>query len=319
MMQSNVLYSRYEDGARAVLAVDGGWQVGGKLHKTAVALLADLTGHPTGRHWSLDRYFKTGSYAEPAPVGQTNVFDLFPVQEQAKTLTEGPLAPSIVTLTTMRDPQKRHPHRRPRPKKTEVVMAGPVGIDLVNRSHEVRKLLFKGFGRRIRTQGYDGEDVLQEVYRGLLARNKGKCPWDPSKSSFGHYVHMVSGCILSNYHRKQRRRRQFETIGLSGYQSDGEFGVGDAGSTTVEPAEETTEFKHYLLHEAADDLVDFMLKNPEGPQSGQAQLAVDVLPYVVGGLPRKAIAAELGVSMAAISRAVSFLRQHARLWGGGRA
>jgi len=88
--------------------------------------------------------------------------------------------------------------------------AAPVGIDLAVRGIEVRKLLYAGFGYRMSRGGYDPEEVLQEVYRGLLVRNRGKCPFDVRKSSFGHYVHMVIECVLSNYHRRESRRRASE-------------------------------------------------------------------------------------------------------------
>jgi len=88
--------------------------------------------------------------------------------------------------------------------------SAPVGIDLAVRGIEVRKLLYAGFGYRMSRGGYDPEEVLQEVYRGLLVRNRGKCPFDARKSSFGHYVHMVIECVLSNYHRRESRRRASE-------------------------------------------------------------------------------------------------------------
>ena len=86
----------------------------------------------------------------------------------------------------------------------------PLGIDLHKRGHEVRKLMYAGFGLRIARSGYDPEEVLQEVYRGILVRNEGKCPFDVRKSSFGHYVHMVIECVLNNYHRKEQRKRHHE-------------------------------------------------------------------------------------------------------------
>ena len=92
----------------------------------------------------------------------------------------------------------------------------PLGIDLHKRGHEVRKLMYAGFGLRIARSGYDPEEVLQEVYRGILVRNQGKCPFDARKSSFGHYVHMVIECVLNNYHRKEQRKRTHELVGLEG-------------------------------------------------------------------------------------------------------
>ena len=97
------------------------------------------------------------------------------------------------------------------------VSTSHLGIDLENRSHEVRKLFFAGFGKQCYAAGYDPEDVLQEIYRGLLARNKGICPFDPAKSSFGHYVHMVCGCVVANYHRKMNKLKQREQVGIMGF------------------------------------------------------------------------------------------------------
>ena len=100
---------------------------------------------------------------------------------------------------------RRGSYRRPAPAP---------GIDLAKRGHEVRKLFYAGFGRRVIKYGYDPDDVLQEIYKGLLVRNLGKCPFDPTKSSFGHYVHMVCGCIVSNYRRRYSRLSRNEQFGV---------------------------------------------------------------------------------------------------------
>lgn len=105
---------------------------------------------------------------------------------------------------------------------------GSLGIDLAARGHEVRKLFYAGFARGLVKDGYDPEDALQEVFRGLLARNIGTCPFDERKSSFGHYVHIVTRCVLANYIRKERRRRSFEsTEGQIGGEGVDRFSVGD--------------------------------------------------------------------------------------------
>jgi len=108
-----------------------------------------------------------------------------------------------------------------------------LGIDLIARGHEVKKLMWAGFGNKILRAGYDPDDVLQEVFRGIVARNHGTCPWDVRKSSFGHYVHMVIGCVLTNYHRKQQQVRGTEVLGVRGL--DGEYGdaAGAAVAVTV--------------------------------------------------------------------------------------
>ena len=88
-----------------------------------------------------------------------------------------------------------------------------LGIDLAARGHEVRKLFYAGgFMGVLTREGIDPEEFLQEVYRGLLARNRGACPWDHRKSSFGHYVHIVIRCVLANYLRRERLRDSREGV-----------------------------------------------------------------------------------------------------------
>jgi len=111
------------------------------------------------------------------------------------------------------------------------------GIDLKIKSNDVKRLMFAGFGRSIQKYGLDPEEVLQEVYKGLLIRNQGKCPWDPDKSSFGHYVHMVISCILSNYQKKSCRVHQAEQLGS--YSSNGDLeDVSLSHLATSEPLQE---------------------------------------------------------------------------------
>lgn len=302
---SAVLFSHYADGVRPIEVVPGGWKVisgtgTSTLYTTAQSLLAELTGHPTGRHWSLDRYFGQGRYADNLQ-GQGSIFDLFPPTTQPVR----PAKPLVLDILTLQESIKNTPKRVSRGEKK-------LGIDLVNRSHEVRKLLFAGFGRRIFGAGYDPEDVLQEVYRGLLARNKGKCPWDATKSSFGHYVHMVISCVLSNYHRKQNRQREFEQVGLPSY-GDGERCYQDAANSKT-PAPTTRVQADVLYSETVDDLVAYMLSRPARGNRSEVRLAVDVLPYITAATPRTHIASELGVSPAAVSRAVSLLRRSTLEW-----
>lgn len=109
--------------------------------------------------------------------------------------------------------------------------ADHLGIDLDKRGIEVRKLFYAAFARGLVKDGYDPEEALQEVYKGLLARNLGKCPFDVTKSSFGHYVHIVTRCVLANYIRKEKRRSFHEStesqLGPISYDSDG-FSIQDA-------------------------------------------------------------------------------------------
>lgn len=190
------------------------------------------------------------------------------------------------------------------------------GIDLVNRAHEVRKLLFAGFGSRISRSGYEPDDVLQEVYKGILARNVGTCVFDPRKASFGHYVHMVCGCVLANYHRKQSRRAIHEQVGMY---VPGEEGIGDAAlaandiaygnsySHGTEPeflASESSAIHSFQEH--------VLLRGGDNPL---VPLAVECVPLVYMGHTRSEIANIIGIEPSKVGRALAFVRSLAEGWG----
>lgn len=88
-----------------------------------------------------------------------------------------------------------------------------LGIDLALRGNEVKKLFYAGgFTGTLVHERIDPDEFLQEVYRGILARNRGTCPWDVKKSSFGHYVHIIIRCVLSNYLRRERLHGAREAV-----------------------------------------------------------------------------------------------------------
>ena len=289
-----VLYSRYQDGARPVQVAECGGQRQYILEPeapkplvfdSARSLLIALTGHPRARNWTHDRYFRQGRYAPSA----TRVHPTIPWTNT--TLRDTTPAAGITIL----------PSRR-------------LGIDLVNRSGEVAKLLFAGYGPRIFGAGYDPDDVLQEVYKGLLARNRGTCPWDERKSSFGHYVHMVCGCVLSNYYRKQKRHRDHERLGVAGFEGDslGTVDVGSDAAGASLPREPVQEGQQSPVR-AADDLRAYIQTHPRG-NSTDGRLAALLVPYVNLGYTRSEMADLMGTSKAAVSRALTFLRAVARQW-----
>jgi len=245
-----------------------------------------------------------------------------------------PVEALSVKPTTRKAPRKSKAKINHRALSVSPV-SGPIGIDLENRSLEVKKLLFAGFGSRINRHGYDPKDVLQEVYMGLLARNRGTCIFDPSVSSFGHYVHMVCGCILANYHRKKSRRAEHEQVGMyvagmgddepsgmsdaalaassmgtSAFGHTGAVGVGAFLAGSLEPERNiSTERTIYSL---SLSLIREGTKN--GKLRPEASLALDALPLVHMGMRRSEIAAELKREPNKVGRALSFLRKTTRVW-----
>jgi DNA-directed RNA polymerase specialized sigma24 family protein len=172
------------------------------------------------------------------------------------------------------------------------------GIDLGERSSrsgvmykadEVRKLLYSGFMGKMLSAGYDPEDVLQEVYRGLLVRNQGRCPYDGEKSSFGYYVHMVISCILANYHRKEERRVDDVFIEDEGGGDIGQWGITEDGCELLEGLD-------------LEDLGKFLRsKYPDG------EIACRVMPYMIEGYSRREIREKTGLGVMMVNRGVNTL------------
>jgi DNA-directed RNA polymerase specialized sigma24 family protein len=188
-----------------------------------------------------------------------------------------------------------------------------LGIDLVNRGHEVRKILFAGYGGKIQSRNYDSDDVLQEVFKGLITRNSGKCPWDVRKSSFGHYVHMVCGCVLSNYHRRASRRDEVEQVGLRTYQ-DGQWQEANVSDISNESlSRESVEQRESAMNYERTDLASF-IRRVSNAKSMEAATALDLLKHIHLGYTRKEMAKLLDLKESTIGRGMIYLRKCAKQW-----
>jgi len=190
-----------------------------------------------------------------------------------------------------------------RPSLVLVPSTMPLGIDLKQRGHEVAKLLYAGFGARIARSGFDPREVLQEVYRGLLARNRGRCPWDANKSSFSHYVHMVCSCVLNNYHKREYRRRGREVD----VDDSTLFLLNEAGQSTEKAVSEDTM--------AVQDLSKWIRLRYKGLTSTERiEIACSVVPLLQDGMTRQEMADQLGLTKGQVNRAVRLVREAARSW-----
>lgn len=88
-----------------------------------------------------------------------------------------------------------------------------LGINVEEKKEDIKLLFYKRQAPSVIKAGLDPEDVLQEVYKGILIRNEGICPYDPEKSAFSTYVVMVMNCIVMNLINKHRRERDRFVIG----------------------------------------------------------------------------------------------------------
>lgn len=270
-------FARYEHGGHEVLRVDQGfvvrWPGGPKVYpnarQTIMALVNQGRNSPTPTYdpnMSFDRYFRKGRYARSFQ-GGPDVFEIF---------------------------------SRPAPKP--IVL----GIDLARRGHEVRKLFFAGFARRVIRMGYEPEDVLQELYKALLVRNEGKCPFDPRKSSFSHYVHMVCGCVLSNYRRRYGRLERHEVFGMSNMEGE----VEDVASFALKDDRANTEESSSIdsLRESIRDQV----RDRARKMGLEVDLASACVDYLEEGRKIQEIASISGSPMSLVSKTVRLVRSTAR-------
>ena len=319
-MASEVLWSRYQDGAEKVVIVSGGltskgrrsrkgWSfsvtppAGGtpRVYQSARSLLVDITKHPTARHWTLDRYFGLGKYEPPAMKMQDSVgLTILEILDPSNALE---LRPQAQNLGMVLDPGLG----------VLIQSTQALGIDLGRRGEEVAKLLFAGFGHAIHASGLDPEDVLQEVYAGILVRNRGTCAFDPRKASFGHYVHMVAECVMSNTWRKYNRRNNREQTGATGY------GDGEGANVDVQDSLAASQVAITLARTAGHpmdryifaDLTKYIERKPPSVDKGTALRAI---PLIHEGYGRSEIAVQLGLPKAAVSRGLTYLRRVTKEW-----
>lgn len=271
-----VLYSRDADGGHEVRELPaGGYRLetpkGVKTFESRRQLLIAITGHPKARNWTFDRYFRVGQHEALTPTPVASLLDWFSPKVE-------PSSPKV-----------------------------GLGIDLVNRGHEVKKLLFKVYGGWIRQYKYDPDEVLQELYASLLVRNKGKCPWDKRVSTFGNYVCLVARGTLSNFHRKKRRIRECEVTGTYGFSEDGTWGMMNVAEANI-PGKQMGEVARMEMLEVTDDLLEFI------PKDSSTYLARKVLPLVRDGYTRTDIARKLGVNRTVVMAATVELQGWTKRW-----
>jgi hypothetical protein len=275
-------------------------------------------------HWSHDRYFKLGKWGPTSTSGpqgrQVTVLDLFgrPGQDPRITVSY-PCSNQLIrfraheSLSTLEGPVK---NLDPLPVEMVVV---DLGIDLENRADEVVKLFFTGFGSWVRQGQFDSDDIMQEVYKGILVRNQGSCPWNPSKSTFGSYVTMVSRGVISNHHRRLVRERSRESPGIR-VMDEGEcreVDVTEARTLSTEDAQWGSLDPVDQVDTPVERLVFYLIEHAVHEE--------DVVPLVKmarlldQGFKRREIASKLSLSQDRYLDLLRSLRAHTASWAASGA
>ncbi len=134
--------------------------------------------------------------------------------------------------------------------------------------------------------GWDPEDLGQEVLLRAVNRARNGKPYDPSRSSLGHYLHVLTSSIMSNLLR-QATRRSVEAV------------VED--TTRWDPAAPDDQVGDAVALE--DLLADAVVAGRLPPS------AVAVARALVEGRTHREVAAELGLDRAEVARVVEALRE----------
>ena len=305
---AGVYFARREHGGHRVIGTPTGfrvvWPDGAVMYPSARQTIMALvngtkTPHTKARdpHLTFDRYFRIGRHARRS-YPAIDTLDLFHPSSPLSVWVQDTTSPISVAVTPTLV-------KTPSPA---ISIQAPPGVDLDNRGHEVRKLFYAGFSRRVYRYGYDPEDVLQEIYKGILIRNMGKCPFDPSKSSFGHYVHMVCGCIVSNYHRRYSRLRRNEVFGVRGH-DDEVLDVAEADLAIEDPIQEEGVF----MVSATQNLT-YRVRQYAVQHGMDAEMVVECTELLAKGQRRSEIATHLGRSNSQVGRILKVVRDIAGEW-----
>lgn len=91
-------------------------------------------------------------------------------------------------------------------------MPRELGIDLTAHYEDVRRLVCHNYWRLIRDNGWDLDDIIQQVLLAIAVRNGGTCPFDPERSSLAHYILLVAQGVIRNLHRQQVRHDLRERV-----------------------------------------------------------------------------------------------------------
>lgn len=123
--------------------------------------------------------------------------------------------------------------RAPRPSRHP----SGVGVDLNLWHADVRKIVLRVLGRRIRRAGLEPHDVMSEVYRRILVANEGASAYDPARASFGRYCVLQGVSAIRNMMESRDSRERHEQVGML----DADGMLTDAASVEVEDHDDDLE------------------------------------------------------------------------------
>ena len=115
----------------------------------------------------------------------------------------------VRVIKTSSKPLKAPPERFPWPRVAPDDLTVDLGVDVKAKIPDIQKLVHKFF----RVADVPMEELLQEVYVAIIHKNHTRSAHDPRKSSFGHYVFMISNNVCINLvNRKKRYDKERDSL-----------------------------------------------------------------------------------------------------------
>lgn len=189
--------------------------------------------------------------SQPLPVGIMNNLPVVQVEAPRQHFDEFLIRPKVARSHFLKEIQDSGSGivqlTRVQVQVPDIIVPSNLGIDLDARGHEIRKIFCAGFGAQVRREGFDIDDVMQEVYKKIMVSNRGRSPYDPSKASFGTFVHRVAASAFFNYRAREFRYRGRYQTGVSGYRDHGGFGVWDVAEMEHPDHEEGYDRSEFLF------------------------------------------------------------------------
>lgn len=79
-------------------------------------------------------------------------------------------------------------------------------INVAAKYQDIRRIVLKHFS----VPSIHPDDLVQDVVLRILEQNALPCAWDPSRSSFSHYVYMVAGNVAAKLARREGKQGKIE-------------------------------------------------------------------------------------------------------------
>jgi hypothetical protein len=102
-------------------------------------------------------------------------------------------------LRLVDEPVRKKPEKLPWPRNAED--GTPLGIDVILKKNDIIKIVYKHF----KVHDYQMEELLQEIFLAIIYKNCSNSAHDPRKSSFGHYVYLISNNVCINIVNKRKK------------------------------------------------------------------------------------------------------------------